>query len=61
MQPICLNRPTARFIALAWLLLALLLSGISSAWAQDDDNILPVTEAYKLKADASTPGVVKLH
>jgi len=61
MQPIRLNRPTARFIALAWLLLALLLSGSSSAWAQDDDNILPVTEAYKLKADASTPGVVKLH
>jgi thiol:disulfide interchange protein DsbD len=61
MQPIRLNRPTARFIALAWLLLALLLSGLSNAHAQDDDNILPVTEAYKLKADASTPGVVKLH
>ncbi|MGO4701790.1 protein-disulfide reductase DsbD family protein [Dyella sp. 2RAB6] len=61
MQPIRFIRPTARFIALAWLLLALLLSGMSSAWAQDDDNILPVTEAYKLKADASTPGVLKLH
>ena len=32
------------------------------AFAQDaEDNLLPVTEAYKLSADASTPGVVKLH
>ena len=32
------------------------------AFAQDaEDNLLPVTEAYKLTADASTPGVVKLH
>ena len=54
-------RPTARFAALAWLLLALLLSGASLAHAQDDDGILPVTEAYKLKADAATPGVLKLH
>jgi len=61
MHPIRYTRPTARFAALAWLLLALLLAGISSAHAQDDDNILPVTEAYKLKADASTPGVLKLH
>ena len=32
------------------------------AFAQDaEDNLLPVTEAYKLTADASTPGVVRLH
>ena len=61
MQPIRFIRPTARFIAMAWLLLVLLLSGVGSAWAQDDEDILPVTEAYKLKADASTPGVLKLH
>jgi thiol:disulfide interchange protein DsbD len=41
--------------------LLMLLSG-AHAFAQDaEDNLLPVTEAYKLSADASTPGVVKLH
>jgi thiol:disulfide interchange protein DsbD len=29
--------------------------------AQDVANLLPITEAYKLSADASTPGVLKLH
>jgi thiol:disulfide interchange protein len=29
--------------------------------AQEDDGLLPVTAAYKLSADASTPGVLKLH
>ncbi|HET6555174.1 MAG TPA: protein-disulfide reductase DsbD [Dyella sp.] len=39
-----------------------LLSIALPALAQDDlDGLLPVTEAYKLSADASTPGVVKLH
>lgn len=41
------------------LLLGVLLA-TSTAFAQND-NILPVTEAYKLSADASTPGVLKLH
>jgi len=41
--------------------LLMLLFG-THAFAQDaEDNLLPVTEAYKLTADASTPGVVKLH
>jgi thiol:disulfide interchange protein DsbD len=31
------------------------------ALAQDDDNLLPVTEAFHLTSDASQPGVVKLH
>lgn len=32
------------------------------AYAQDaDDGLLPVTAAYQLSADATTPGVVKLH
>ncbi|WP_130619252.1 protein-disulfide reductase DsbD family protein [Dyella amyloliquefaciens] len=39
-----------------------LLSIALPALAQDDlDGLLPVTEAYKLSADTSTPGVVKLH
>jgi thiol:disulfide interchange protein DsbD len=39
-----------------------LLSIALPALAQDDlDGLLPVTEAYKLTADTSTPGVVKLH
>jgi thiol:disulfide interchange protein len=42
------------------LMLVTLLVG-TSAWAQDTENLLPVTEAYKLTADSSTPGVVKLH
>ncbi|MBP1475314.1 protein-disulfide reductase DsbD [Frateuria sp. MAH-13] len=31
------------------------------SYAQEDDGLLPVTEAYKLSADASTLGVLKLH
>ena len=57
------NRPlrlTARFAALVCLWLLAALTG-TSAFAQDDDGILPVTEAYKLTADASSPGVLKLH
>jgi thiol:disulfide interchange protein len=39
-----------------------LLTLIPAASAQNGtENLLPVTEAYKLSADASTPGVVKLH
>lgn len=29
--------------------------------AQEDDGLLPVTQAYQLSADASTPGVLRLH
>ena len=51
------GRLAARFLSLLCLLLLAL-----PALAQDDlDGLLPVTEAYKLSADASTPGVVKLH
>jgi len=51
------GRLAARFLTLLCLLFAAL-----PALAQDDlDGLLPVTEAYKLTADASTPGVVKLH
>ena len=31
------------------------------ALAQDEDNLLPVTEAFHLTTDASQPGMVKLH
>ncbi|ULU25540.1 protein-disulfide reductase DsbD family protein [Dyella terrae] len=51
------GRLAARFLTLLCLLL-----GALPALAQDDlDGLLPVTEAYKLTADASTPGLVKLH
>ncbi|HWX66771.1 MAG TPA: protein-disulfide reductase DsbD [Rhodanobacter sp.] len=51
----------ARFSALLCLWLVLCLSALP-AFAQDDlAGLLPVTEAYKLSADTSTPGVVKLH
>ncbi|RUL61432.1 protein-disulfide reductase [Dyella dinghuensis] len=44
------------------LTLIALLFGTPIVSAQDGtENLLPVTEAYKLSADASTPGVVKLH
>ncbi|MFC5436310.1 protein-disulfide reductase DsbD family protein [Rhodanobacter umsongensis] len=38
-----------------------LLLAVMPAFAQGTDELLPVTEAYKLSADASTPGVLKLH
>jgi len=51
------GRWAARFLTLLCLLFAAL-----PVLAQDDlDGLLPVTEAYKLTADATTPGVVKLH
>src|SRR5690348_15420308 len=50
---------SGRLAAFALLLLGLLFT--LPATAQEDDGLLPVTEAYKLSADASTPGVLKLH
>ena len=49
-----------RRAALLSILLALL-AGTQAVLAQDTADLLPVTEAYKLSADASSPGVVKLH
>jgi thiol:disulfide interchange protein len=49
-------------VALCLLTLLTILLSVSVSSAQDGTgNLLPVTEAYKLTADASTPGVVKLH
>ena len=48
-------------IAALLLCLVIVLSGVSTAFAQDTSTLLPVTEAYKLRADSSTPGVIKLH
>ena len=45
----------------ARLLLAALSLSAGPAMAQDTSSLLPVTEAYKLSADASQPGVLKLH
>ncbi|MEY2116561.1 MULTISPECIES: protein-disulfide reductase DsbD family protein [Rhodanobacter] len=53
------GRLAARLPALALLLLGLLCT--APAPAQDTESLLPVTEAYKLSADTSTPGVLKLH
>ncbi|GAB2581142.1 protein-disulfide reductase DsbD [Dyella jejuensis] len=49
--------------AAAWLLVlfTVLLGVPALSCAQDTSNLLPVTEAYKLTADSSMPGVVKLH
>jgi thiol:disulfide interchange protein DsbD len=47
--------------ALRLLLWLGLLLGSLPLFAQDTADMLPVTEAYKLSADASTPGVLKLH
>ena len=38
-----------------------LLLAVLPAFAQNTASLLPVTEAYKLRADASSPGVLKLH
>ncbi len=38
-----------------------LLCAALPAFAQETDELLPVTEAYKLSADATIPGVLKLH
>ena len=47
---------------LCLLALIALFTGIPTVSAQNGtENLLPVTEAYKLSADANTPGVVKLH
>ena len=48
-------------IATLSLILVTLLSSIPAAFAQDTENLLPVNQAYKLSADSSTPGVIKLH
>ncbi|OOG42401.1 protein-disulfide reductase [Rhodanobacter sp. C06] len=42
-------------------LLTLLLAAPAAFAQTQDDNILPVTEAYQLSTDAGTPGVLKLH
>ncbi|KRE83634.1 protein-disulfide reductase [Rhodanobacter sp. Soil772] len=56
MRPLFTGRMAVRL--LVWLSLLL---GALPAFAQDTADLLPVTEAYKLSADAATPGVLKLH
>ncbi|MFK2905766.1 protein-disulfide reductase DsbD [Dyella ginsengisoli] len=55
-----LSLPSGRFAARLLLTLAGLLAGVPAS-AQSTQDLLPVTEAYKLSADASQPGVLKLH
>ncbi|TAM58156.1 MAG: protein-disulfide reductase [Rhodanobacter sp.] len=56
MRSLFAGPPAARL--LVWLSL---LSCALPVFAQNADNLLPVTEAYRLSADAATPGVLKLH
>ena len=49
-----------RMLALALLALGLQL-GVSAARAQDVDNLLPVTSAFQLSADAGSPNLLRLH
>ena len=60
MRPLLIGRLTIRAVLRLLLGLGLLL-GMTSAFAQSTADLLPVTEAYKLTADASTAGVLKLH
>lgn len=52
--------PLLRHLAACLLALSTLLLAVPAAVAQDG-SILPVTEAYQLRTDAATPGVLKLH
>lgn len=52
--------PLSRRLAACLLALSPLLAAAPEALAQDGD-ILPVTEAYQLRADAAVPGTLKLH
>ena len=52
--------PLSRRLTACLLALSTLLAAVPAALAQDGD-ILPVTEAYQLRADAATPGTLKLH
>ncbi len=56
MRPQHMGRMAIHLVA--WLGLLL---GVSSAFGQNIDGLLEVTDAYRLSADASTPGVLKLH
>ena len=49
-----------RFAAALLVLLSLSI-GARTGFAQGTDTLLPVTAAYRLSADASTPGLLKLH
>jgi thiol:disulfide interchange protein len=55
-----LSLPSGRLAARLLLALAGLMAGVP-AFAQSTQDLLPVTEAYKLSADTSQPGVLKLH
>ncbi|MFC4526013.1 protein-disulfide reductase DsbD [Dyella halodurans] len=61
MRPIRPGHVAARFSVLLFLRIALCLGALPALAQDDTDGLLPVTEAYKLSADTSTPGVVKLH
>jgi thiol:disulfide interchange protein len=45
--------------AVVWMFFSFLCAGLVGA--QDVAGLLPINEAYKLSADAGTPGVIKLH
>jgi thiol:disulfide interchange protein DsbD len=55
-----MRSPLTHRLAAFLLALSALPAAVPAARAQDGD-ILPVTEAYRLSADAATPGTLKLH
>jgi thiol:disulfide interchange protein len=60
MRSLLAGRKSVRALMNALLCLGVML-GAAPAFSQSTADLLPVTEAYKLSADASTPGVLKLH
>ena len=60
MRPLLAGRAPVRALICALVYLGLLFAAVP-AFSQSTADLLPVTEAYKLTAGASTPGVLKLH
>jgi len=60
MRPLLAGRTSFRALINTLLCLGLLIAA-APVFSQSTADLLPVTEAYKLTSDASTPGVLKLH
>src|SRR5574337_375161 len=57
MRSLSIGRMASRLL----ICLGLLYAALLPAFGQGTEDLLPVTEAYQLSADAGTPGVLKLH
>jgi thiol:disulfide interchange protein len=60
MRSLLAGRKSVRALINTLLCLGLLIAA-APVFSQSTADLLPVTEAYKLSSDASTPGVLKLH